>query len=400
MSNCEVRISFIKRIKDRLDNHEYSTGEELQKDVDAAREDGSQEDIFAIQEFLIDEVCLLHEKEKDAGNARLFSENLNIKEIHKQLQDGKRAFNIYSFCEAGYEYFLVGDIHSDTISLTRILGISDFFGSVVEKRKVRLLFLGDYVDRGKAHIKTLEYILLLKFLFPEQVYLLKGNHDDGVLAGDEIKLCIRKPEQEPDGDYFLLYLDNLLKNHQRRIPILKAYLRFFDSLCNVAFVINQGVSLLAVHGGIPRPRREAERYYSYIQSISDLTNMGIIDSINKDICNNMRWSDPCEEEADLRESSGRFRFTLEHFAEFQRSINFDFLIRGHEAEMEGDKKFFGGRLVTIFSSGAVLEDQANINHETAYEEVAAKIMKFSQKGELALLDLNGSNKDKIEEIVE
>ncbi|MFA6941358.1 MAG: hypothetical protein WCQ54_10315 [Clostridiaceae bacterium] len=44
------------------------------------------------------------------------------------------------------------------------------------------------------------------------VYLLKGNHDDGILEGDEIRLRIRKPEDGSDDDYFLLYLNNLLKN--------------------------------------------------------------------------------------------------------------------------------------------------------------------------------------------
>lgn len=399
MNQWKSPIDFIKRIKAHLNHQAYSEGEALQRDFYTAIElsgirlnDTSYDNleaVFEIQEFLIHEVCMLHEKEKDACNEKLLRENLSIKKIGEKLQDGKRAFNIYSFNQQDCEYFLIGDIHSDTISLKRILHISDFFGSVVEKKKVRLLFLGDYVDRGKAHLKALEHILLLKFLFPEQVYLLKGNHDDGVLTGNEIKLCIRKPENEPDEDYFLLYLDHLLRNHERRLPILAAYLRFFDSLCNTAFVHSQGVSLLAVHGGIPRPRKEELGYYSYIHCIADLTNMEIIDSINRDICNNMRWSDPCEDEADLRESFGRFRFNLEHFEEFQRNLQFDFLVRGHEAEIEGFKRFFGGRLTTIFSSGAVLEENVNINKETAYEEVAAKVMKLSQRGELALLDLNG-----------
>ena len=223
-----------------------------------------------------------------------FSKSMDLKGNDGCLNDGKRAFNIYSFNAIGYDYFLIGDIHSDTVSLKRTLQISNFFSNVVEKRKERLIFLGDYVDRGKAHIKTLEYILALKFIFPDYVYLLKGNHDDGVLIQDEIKLCVGKPDNESDGDYFLLYLDSLLKNNNElRLRILNSYLNFFDSLCNIAFLNNQSVSLMAVHGGIPRPRKNDLRYYSYINCIFDFKNNEIINNINKNICNNiMLWSDP------------------------------------------------------------------------------------------------------------
>jgi hypothetical protein len=220
--------------------------------------------------------------------------------------------------------------------------------------------------------------------------LLKGNHDDGVIIEEEIKLCIRKPEEESDEDYFLLYLNNLLKSdNELRLRILNTYLSFFDSLCNIAFVNNLKVSLLAVHGGIPRPRKTDFKYYSYINSLSDLTNPQIIDTINKTI-NNMLWSDPCDSGDDLRENFGRFRFTEEHFDEFQSNIKFDLLIRGHEAEKEGYKKFFKNRLITIFSSGAILDNAININNETAYEDITPKLIKFSKNGQISIIDLCSS----------
>ncbi|MCQ1531383.1 metallophosphoesterase family protein [Lutispora saccharofermentans] len=400
MNHCEDIIEYIKRIKENLYNDIYHSGEDLGRDFSKINEltgikTNTMEyenlnEAFAVQEFLIDEVCKIHESENDLVNEKLLSKSINIKELNEHLNDGKRAFKIYSFNESGYDYFLIGDIHSDTVSLKRILQICDFFSNVVEKKKERLIFLGDYVDRGKAHIKTLEYILALKFIFPDHVYLLRGNHDDGVLMGDRIKLCVGKPDDERDEDYFLLYLDNILKNDDElRLRIINSYLNFFNSLCNIAFINNQTVSLMAVHGGIPRPRKNDLKYYSYIHSISDLTNAQIIDTMNKTICNNMLWSDPCNGEEDLRESSGRFRFTAEHFDEFQSDIKFDLLIRGHEAEEEGYKNFFDDRLITIFSSGAILENNININDETAYEDVTPKIIKFSKSGQVSLLGLSG-----------
>lgn len=395
----EDNIKHIKKIKECFDKNVYYSGQELERDFNLINEFsniktntmecGILNDSFIVQEFLINEVCKIHDSENDLVNAKLFNENINIKELTEHLNDGKRSFNIYSFNDSEYDYFFIGDLHSDTISLKRILHICNFYNNVVSKEKIRLIFLGDYIDRGKAHIKTLEYVLALKFIFPNNVFLLKGNHDDGVLVEEEIKLRIRKPEDENDEDYFLLYLNNLLKsNNALRLRVLSSYLKFFNSLCNIAFVNNQVASLLAVHGGIPRPKKNDLKYYSYINSISDLTNTDIIDDINRTISNNMLWSDPCNSEDDLRENSGRFRFTAEHFNEFQGKIKFDLFIRGHEAEKEGYKKFFSDRLLTIFSSGAILENNININNETAYEDVAPKIIKFPKNGQISILNLN------------
>ncbi|MFA6941359.1 MAG: hypothetical protein WCQ54_10320 [Clostridiaceae bacterium] len=163
-----------------------------------------------------------------------------------------------------------------------------------------------------------------------------------------------------------------------RRSVLNSYLKFFNSLCNIAFVNNQMVSLLLVHGDVPRPRQNDLKYYDYINSISDLTNNQIKDNINRTITNNMLWSDPCESYDDLRKNSGRFGFTEGHFDEFQSKIKFDLLIRGHEAKLAGYKKFFNSRLYTLFSSGKILKNDININNETAYDDIAPKIIKFSK----------------------
>lgn len=399
MNYCEDIIKYLKKVKENFNNNLYSSDSELESDFNAINKltginaetikNKKLNDIFTVQEFLIDEVCKIHESENDSVNAEILRDNINIKELNEQLNDGKRASNIYSFNESGYEYFLIGDLHSDTISLKRILQVCNFFSNVIARKKKRFIFLGDYVDRGKEHIKTLENILALKYIFPEYVYLLKGNHDDGIIVNEEIKLCIRKPEDESEDNYFLLYLNNLLKSDDvLRLRVLNSYLKFFNSLCNIAFVNNKNISLLVVHGGIPRPRKDHLEYYSYISSISDLTNTQIKDNLNRTIVNNMLWSDPCNSEDDLRENSGRFRFSEEHFVEFQSKIKFDLLIRGHEVELGGYKKFFGGRLYTIFSSGAVLENNMNVNNETAYSIVNPKIIRFSEEGQVSLINLN------------
>ena len=41
----------------------------------------------------------------------------------------------------------------------------------------KLVFLGDYIDRGPFGVEVILLLLILKQRYPTSVYLLRGNHE-------------------------------------------------------------------------------------------------------------------------------------------------------------------------------------------------------------------------------
>jgi len=92
---------------------------------------------------------------------------------------------ITSLCLAAREVFLsqptlielsppvkiVGDVHGQYSDLIRLFEMCGFPPSA------NYLFLGDYVDRGKQSLETILLLLCYKVKFPENFFLLRGNHE-------------------------------------------------------------------------------------------------------------------------------------------------------------------------------------------------------------------------------
>lgn len=81
--------------------------------------------------------------------------------------------------------YAIGDIHGHLGKLHRLLqkvdpGLED-----------RLIFLGDYVDRGPDSADVIEFLIRLKEQRPETVFL-RGNHDQGMMDAADVF--------DPEGD--------------------------------------------------------------------------------------------------------------------------------------------------------------------------------------------------------
>ena len=47
---------------------------------------------------------------------------------------------------------------------------------------MKVVFMGDYVDRGAHGPEVMSYVLSLKICFPDQIFLLRGNHESRAIT--------------------------------------------------------------------------------------------------------------------------------------------------------------------------------------------------------------------------
>lgn len=226
---------------------------------------------------------------------------------------------------------VVGDLHGSLDSLTHIL-------YKVDTNKQVVVFNGDFVDRGDHSLEVLLTLLILKLAYPNDIYLIRGNHEDSMVASvygfrDEIR---RK------------YGNSATKE-------------IWDSIsCSFAALplALRTKTALVLHGGIPTPefnlRNLVELPKEARFKMESIVNPG---TPNEEFLAGILWSDPHPDDANVVEKNPRgvgIVFGSRVAQDFLERNNLKYIIRGHEVVQNGvrDMKCGQGSIVTVFSAAA------------------------------------------------
>jgi len=187
-----------------------------------------------------------------------------------------------------------GDIHGQFSDLLRLFE----YGGLPPT--ANYLFLGDYVDRGKQSIETICLLLAYKIRYPDNFFLLRGNHECASINSiygfyDECK-------------------------RRFSVRLWKLFTDCFNCL-PVAAVIDD--KILCMHGGLS-PDLDSLARIRDIQRPVDVPDQGLL-------CD-LLWSDPD------RDSSGwgdndrgvSFTFGADKVAEFLTKHDLDLICRAHQ----------------------------------------------------------------------
>ncbi|KAJ3101342.1 serine/threonine protein phosphatase Pzh1 [Phlyctochytrium planicorne] len=239
-----------------------------------------------------------------------------------------RNHEILSICHRSREIFMeqsillelnpsvnvVGDIHGQFEDLLRI------FDRCGYPPAANYLFLGDYVDRGKNSLETILLLLCYKIKYPENFFILRGNHECASVNRvygfyDECK-------------------------RRCNLKIWKVFTDVFNCLPVAAIVAGK---IFCLHGGLS-PSLLTFDDIRAIQRPSDVPDYGLL--------NDLLWSDPSEYVIDWEDNERgvSYCFGRSVVKEFLAKHDLDLVARAHMV-VEGGYEFFADRqLVTIFSA--------------------------------------------------
>lgn len=224
--------------------------------------------------------------------------------------------------EPAGEALVIGDLHGDVDSLSKILDNSGFLDVMKEDKSAIAIFLGDYGDRGPQSPELYYILLNLKLTFSQQIVLLRGNHEG---PSD----LLASPHDLP------IHLQR--KFGDKWIAIYQKIRELFDYFYNAAYVEER---YLMVHGGLP-------------EKIHNLNDIAQAEKLHpeKTFLEELLWNDPDEQVQGVFPSArgAGYLFGKDVTREGLAKLHAKILIRGHEPSGEGFQINHDGRILTLFS---------------------------------------------------
>ncbi|XP_069686016.1 uncharacterized protein [Periplaneta americana] len=221
---------------------------------------------------------------------------------------------------------LQGDIHGQYYDLLRLFEIvdeGDNRGDEFDRGfppAYNYLFLGDYVDRGKNSLETICLLLAYKVLYPENFFLLRGNHETASI------------------NRVYGFYDECKRRYS--VKLWKTFTDCFNCLPVAATIEDK---IFCCHGGLS-PDLAAMDNIKRIPRPTDVPDTGLL-------CD-LLWSDP-DKDTKCWGNSDRgvsFKFGQEIVTSFLKQHDFDLVCRAHQVVEDGYEFFAKRQLVTIFSA--------------------------------------------------
>ena len=229
-------------------------------------------------------------------------------EIKELLNEAEKRFTSEAKLiqlESGRVIF-IGDTHGDLEATEKII-------HRYLKSENKLVFLGDYVDRGPASLENINFLLGQKTEHPDSLYLLMGNHEGHAVVSFH-------PADFWEG------LDTELRQ------------RYSEVLSMLPLAVSTPNGIIALHGALPD-----------VSGLEDINRIkpGSIE------WHQITWGDWQEREGgflEIEPHTGRPQFGRGWFEEVMSRLDKNVLIRSHQPD--APSIMYGRRCLTIFTSSA------------------------------------------------
>jgi diadenosine tetraphosphatase ApaH/serine/threonine PP2A family protein phosphatase len=221
---------------------------------------------------------------------------------------------------------VISDLHGDSYSLFRILDEINY-EKFLSRPKNKLVFLGDYVDRGSDSVSVIYAVCHLKHAYPDSVVLMRGNHES--------------PAEFPFPSHDLPYrIKERFGNSGR--DVYGRLLSMFKLLTLATVVPDR---LLLVHGGLPTEDAVIVNFHKAIATAQD-------SHVHSRVLEELLWNDPRRLDGAPGWEPSR-RGIGRHFGSgitrrWLNAINTKAIVRGHEP-CQGFRLDHDDTIMTLFS---------------------------------------------------
>lgn len=207
-----------------------------------------------------------------------------------------------------------GDIHGQYYDLLRLFEYGGF------PPEANYLFLGDYVDRGKQSIETICLLLAYKVKYPENFFILRGNHETAAI------------------NRIYGFYDECKRRYTPKL--WKVFVDCFNCL-PVAAIIEE--KIFCMHGGLSPDLKNMEQI-GRIARPTDVPDSGLL-------CD-LLWSDPDSGVKGWAEGDRGvgYAFGGDIVDQFLKKHDLDLICRAHQVVEDGYEFFANRQLVTLFSA--------------------------------------------------